>query len=63
MFSLYVTKRDWWDLAYYHPHFPEHLKMRKTRILPDPALFAKYDERIDTFVGMVKSKLEKHLKH
>jgi hypothetical protein len=62
MFNLYVSRREWWDLVYYHPHFPKHLQMKVFRVFPDDILFAKYRKRIKSFVGIAESRIKKHLK-
>ncbi len=59
-FSLWVTGREWWDLAYYHPDFPDKLKMIVFRIEPDESLFETLKERSDTFIKMAETRLLKY---
>jgi len=39
--TLWVTKRDWWDLAFYNCNYEQSLIV--FRITPDPEKFAKLE--------------------
>lgn len=60
--NLWVTKRKWWDLEYYHDDFPDHLKAKIFRIEPDRILHAKLDQRMKDFQSIVNQKLLIHKK-
>lgn len=40
---LWVTGRRFWDFCSYDPRMPEHLRLYRQRVLPDPAYFAKLE--------------------
>lgn len=49
-FSMWVSQRKWWDLCFYHPNYPENIKMICFRQLPDLELYKKLDERVSAFI-------------
>lgn len=50
--NLWVTKRKWWDLAFYNPNFKESLLV--TRIFPDPEKFAALESGFQTGIARIK---------
>jgi len=50
--NLWVTKRQWWDLAFYNPNFKESLLV--TRIFPDPKKFAELEAGFQTGIARIK---------
>lgn len=54
--QLMVTGRDWCDLVYYNPNFPESIV--KFRIEPDEEKFENLEKGIKSGVEMIKEHLE-----
>lgn len=50
--NLWVTKRQWWDLAFYNPNFKQSLLV--TRIFPDPKKFAELEAGFQTGIARIK---------
>lgn len=50
--NLWVTKRQWWDLAFYNPNFKQSLLV--TRIFPDPKKFADLEAGFQTGIARIK---------
>jgi hypothetical protein len=53
--QLWVTRLDWVDLVSYHPVFPKVV----VRILPDPAVFAAFDEHLWAFAEKLDTEKER----
>lgn len=60
-FSLWCTDRKWWDLCFFHPNYPENIKMKTFRITPDKLLHKRLDERTGLFIAEAKAMKNKWL--
>jgi hypothetical protein len=52
-FSLWVTGREWWDLAMYNASFPKGQQFWSIRLEPDLEMHGKFDERIPVFLKYI----------
>ncbi len=57
-YNLWCSGYDSWDLIYYHPNFPDHLKMLVFEIKPDLEMFKQFDELTTKFNKLIESKIE-----
>lgn len=53
LWQLACTGRQWVDLAYFHPDFPEPMQLHVTRIERDDALIADMEDEVRTFLAEV----------
>lgn len=49
-FSLFVTKRKWWDRVYFHPEFKEK-SLIVNRAFPDPDMQELFEEKTKYFIS------------
>lgn len=56
--NLYISGREWWDFAYYHPEFSP-LDLIVERFEPDANMFATWDEKVPVYCAEVARILEK----
>lgn len=56
--NLYISRRAWWDFAYYHPEF-DPVDLIVERITPDADMFATWDEKVPVYVAEVARVLNK----
>lgn len=56
--SLYISRRKWWDFAYYHPEFSP-VDLIVERFEPDRSMFAKWDKRVPAYCAEVARVLNK----
>jgi hypothetical protein len=50
--NLWVTKRKWWDIAFYNPNYEKSLIVH--RIYPDPEKFAKLEAGFEVGMKMIR---------
>lgn len=53
-FSMWVTGFERWDLAYYHPHFPEGKQYFQRGYAPDEEMHKQFDELIPKFNELIE---------
>lgn len=56
--SLWLTGRVWGDFVSYHPEFPEHLRLKVTRIWADDIDLTAYELAVRLFLGEVDRECE-----
>lgn len=56
--NLYISRRKWWDFAYFHPEFAP-IDLIVERFEPDAAMFAAWDEKVPVYVAEVARVLDK----
>lgn len=50
---MWVTGRDWWDFASYHPDFPENARLIVRRIKRDSDYIVKLEQAVKSFIKEV----------
>lgn len=54
--NLYITGREYWDLAFYNPNFD--YKIHVTRILPNKESFAKIEGGISKGIKLIQENID-----
>lgn len=58
--GLWVTGRQWWDFASFHPDFPPHLRLYVQRVERDEAYIAKLEAACLSLEAEVRAIVERH---
>lgn len=53
MWQLACTGREWVDLAYFHPDFPDEMQLHVRRLKRDDALIAELEDEVAKFLAEV----------
>jgi len=56
--NLYISRRQWWDFAYYHPEFSP-IDLIVERFKPDYEMFRKWNEKVPVYCSEIARLLEK----
>lgn len=56
--SLWLTGREWGDFVSYHPEFPEHLRLKVTRIPAANIDLKAYEDNVKLFLAECDRELE-----
>lgn len=60
--GLWVSGRAFWDFCSYDPRMPEHLRLYRQRVLPDPAYIARLEAECLKFNAEVEALVDQFLK-
>ena len=52
--GLYISRRQWWDLYYFHPMYAS----KTYRLEPDEKMFGLWDEKVPVYIAELKRILE-----